>query len=57
MKLQSPQVYITKTPKKFPSVEGWQAKTDGVVSGVVSTVLTFSKNHPALKGTPPQEGN
>jgi len=32
MKLQSPQVCITKTLKKFPSVEGWQAKTDGVVS-------------------------
>ena len=41
---------------KFPSMEGWTAKPDGVV---LREIVRFHqpgskrRNHPALKGTPP----
>ena len=44
---------------KFPSMEGWTAKPDGVV---LRELVHFHqpgnkrRNHPALKGTPPQRG-
>jgi hypothetical protein len=37
-----------------PPPEGWQAKPDGVV---VLRMVPTCKNHPALTGTPPEEGN
>ena len=42
-------------------MEGWQAKPDGVVRTAlritIAVALSPPSNHPALAGTPPQEGN
>ena len=39
-----------------PPLEGWQAKPDGVVV-VKKYKSKILKHHPALAGTPPEEGN
>ena len=42
-------------------MEGWQAKPDGVVGLRMRIIMAGERsqpsNHPALAGTPPQEGN
>ena len=40
-----------------PPLEGWQAKSDGVVVMGKTYKPTILKHHPALAGTPPEEGN
>ncbi len=45
---------------EFPTLEGWQARPDGVVlqeSQNGEGVEAHSTNHPALPGTPPMEWN